>query len=94
MRSWFTPRRMTDPLSGASFNALTDERERTLITIARAKRHDAEFFLSISFFSAFSLSFLSDARRALLSTGDTMWYCVASLAKSIEVSGDRSSVRE
>lgn len=40
MRPWFTPRRMTDPLSGASFNAITDE--RTLITIARAKRHDAE----------------------------------------------------
>jgi len=85
---------MTDPLSGASFNALTDERERTLITIARAKRHDAEFFLSISFFLlSLSLSPFSDARRAL-STGDTMWYCVASLAKSIEMSGNRSSVRE
>lgn len=36
MRLWFTPHRMTDPLSGASFNALARTNERTLIIIARA----------------------------------------------------------
>lgn len=46
MRSWFTPRRMTDPLSGASFNA--DERTNVDYHRGSAKRHDIELSLSLS----------------------------------------------
>lgn len=52
MRLWFTPHRMTDPLSGASFNMLMDE--RTNVDYHRsciAPRHCAlSFILSLYFY--------------------------------------------
>lgn len=102
MRPWFTPRRMTDPLSGASFNALTDgwtiggtdgqTDERTNVDYHRSCKAPRYAAFSPSLFLSLSLSLftLSDAREALLS-GDTMWYrLAASLSRLKLLDSDQS----